>query len=88
MYIESLEKDILVHTAKKTFTTSARLYVLEGMLPAEQFIRISNSVIIEKSSIERIRPALSQKFYLILKNGDTVDVARSYYYRFKEYYGI
>lgn len=88
LYIESLGKDIYVHTINKNFTTTTRLYVLEQKLPNEQFLRISNSVIIRKNAIQRIRPGLSQKFYLTLKNGDTVDVTRTYYYIFKEYYGI
>jgi two-component system response regulator LytT len=88
LYIESSGKDIYVHTKNKKFTTTTRLYVLEQQLPAEQFVRISNSVIIRKNAIQRIRPAFSQKFYLTLKNGDMVDVTRSYYYKFKDYYGI
>ncbi|WP_167957979.1 LytR/AlgR family response regulator transcription factor [Anaerosporobacter faecicola] len=88
LYIESLGKDVYVHTINKSFTTTTRIYVLEKNLPNEQFVRISNSVIIRKNAIQRIRPGFSQKFYLTLKNGDTVDVTRTYYYRFKEYYGI
>jgi two-component system response regulator LytT len=88
LYIESSGKEIYVHTKNKKFTTTTRLYVLEQQLPTEQFVRISNSVIIRKNAIQRIRPALSQKFYLTLKNGDMVDVTRSYYYKFKDYYGI
>lgn len=65
-----------------------RLYVLEKALPPELFVRISNSVIINRNAIRKIRPALSQKFYLTLKNGAVVDVTRTYYVRFKEYYGI
>ncbi len=86
LYIESVGKDIYVHTMKKTYETSQRIYMLEKILPREQFIRISNSVIIAKNSIKRIRPGLSQKFYLILKNDAYVDVTRTYYYKFKEYY--
>jgi DNA-binding LytR/AlgR family response regulator len=88
LYIESSGKEIYVHTKNKKFTTTTRLYVLEQYLPSDQFVRISNSVIIRKNAIQRIRPALSQKFYLTLKNGDMVDVTRSYYYKFKDYYGI
>ncbi|MBQ0037906.1 MAG: LytTR family transcriptional regulator [Clostridiales bacterium] len=88
LYIESLGKDVFVYTGKSKFSAAVRLYMLERTLPAEKFIRISNSVIINRTAIKKIRPALSQKFYLTLKNDDVVDVTRSYYVRFKDYYGI
>lgn len=88
LYIESRGKEVLVNTESRQYTTSTRLYALEQELPSEKFIRISNSVIIRRDSISRIRPAFSQKFYLTLKNGAAVDVTRTYYYKFKDYYGI
>lgn len=88
LYIESMGKIIYVHTKDKIYTTTFRVYELEKKLPDELFIRISNSVIINRNAIKRVTPALSQKFYLTLKNGDKVDVTRTYYCRFKDYYGI
>ncbi len=88
VFIESMEKKVYVHTKENVYTTSNRLYEMERKLPQEQFIRISNSVIIGRHSIKRIIPALSQKYYLTLKSGDKVDVTRTYYYKFKEFYGI
>ncbi|MCQ2471131.1 MAG: LytTR family transcriptional regulator DNA-binding domain-containing protein [Clostridia bacterium] len=88
IYIETLGKDVFVYTENDRYSTAVRLYVLERTLPAEKFIRISNSVIINRNAIKKIRPALSQKFYLTLKNDAVVDVTRSYYIRFKDYYGI
>ena len=88
IYVESLGKDVFVYTEKSKFSTTVRLYVLERTFPSDKFIRISNSVIINKTAIKKIRPALSQKFYLTLKNDAVVDVTRSYYVRFKDYYGI
>ena len=88
LYVESLGKDVYVYTEKSKFSTTVRLYVLERTFPSDKFIRISNSVIINRSAIKKIRPALSQKFYLTLKNDAVVDVTRSYYVRFKDYYGI
>ncbi len=87
-YMESVGHDVYVNTLDKRYKTKYRIYQLERMLPSEDFIRISNAVIIKKNSIRHIKPALSCKFYLTLKNGDMVDVTRTYYYKFKEFYGI
>lgn len=72
LYIESMGKNIYVHTKDKTYTTASRVYELEKKLPDELFIRISNSVIINRNAIKRVTPALGQKFYLTLKNDDKV----------------
>lgn len=87
-FIESIGKEVWVNTLTKKYRTTLRLYQLDQILPEKDFIRISNSVIIQRNSIKRIKPALSCKFYLTLKTNDTVDVTRTYYYKFKEFYGI
>lgn len=86
--IESFGHDILIQTAQGEFKTGERLYQLERMLNPEQFLRISNSVIIAKNKVKRIAPTLSTKFILTMTNGKSVDVTRSYYYIFKECFGI
>lgn len=87
-YIESIGKEVWVNTLTRKYKTALRIYQLDQILPAKDFIRISNSIIIQRNSIKRIKPALSCKFYLTLKTNDTVDVTRTYYYKFKEFYGI
>lgn len=87
-YMESVGHDVYVYADNMQYKTRLRIYQLEKLLPPNQFIRVSNSIIIKKNSIRHIKPALSCKFYLTLINGDVVDVTRSYYYKFKEFYGI
>ena len=77
-----------MHTNSMKYKTKYRISQLEKLLPADRFIRISNSIIIKKNSIRRIKPTLSCRFYLTLTNGDAVDVTRTYYYKFKEFYGL
>lgn len=87
-YMESVGHDVYVYVDNMKYKTKYRIYQLEKILPSDRFIRISNSIIIKKNSIRYIKPALSCKFYLTLTNGDVVDVTRTYYYKFKEFYGI
>ena len=88
IYIESLAHDIVAHTINGEYKLRERLWQLESMLDPQMFLRISNSVIIAKDKVKLIRPALSQKFTLTLADGSLVDVTRSYYYIFKDKYGI
>ena len=86
--IEAFGHSIEVRTEKAVYQSSDRLYQLQVMLDPKQFIRISNSVIINRSMIKEIRPTFSQKFILTMKDGSRADVTRSYYSNFKRAIGI
>ena len=86
--IEAYGHTIEVHTRNSTYQAMDRLYKIASLLDPERFLRISNSVIIAKEKIKRIMPTLSMKYVLTLVDGRKVDVTRSYYYIFKENFGI
>ena len=86
--IESFGKAVVLRTMDGEYEISERLKELEALLDADKFMRISNSVIIAKNSVAKIKPTFSTKFILTLKNNAVVDVTRSYYYKFREAYGI
>lgn len=88
IYIESQGHTVEVHTLEETYQARERLYQVLARLDEEKFLRISNSVIIAKSKVQRITPTLSMKFILTMADGAKVDVTRSYYYIFKEAFGI
>ncbi len=88
IFIESYGHNVEVHTQKETYKTSQRLYHLISVLNPQRFLRISNSVIISKNSVKKIKPTFSSKFILTLSNDKVVDVTRSYYTLFKEYFNL
>ncbi len=88
IYIESFGHDVEVHTTDGRFFAIDRLYQIAAMLDPKEFVRVSNSVIISRKHVKKIRPALSMKFVLTMDDGTQVDVTRSYYYAFKEFFGI
>lgn len=86
--IETYGHTVEVQTETNTYQAFDRLYKIASLLDPIDFLRISNSVIIAKKKVRKITPALSMKFTLTMSNGKTVDVTRSYYYIFKETFGI
>ena len=88
VYIESFGHSAEVHGMEDVWQTNDRMYQLQMMLDPKQFVRISNSVIVNKKQIKDIRPSFSQKFVLTMKNSDRVEVTRSYYAAFKRSIGI
>ena len=88
IYIESYGHDVYVHTREGRFDCQDRLYQLEQNLDKKVFIRVSNSAIISRRYLKKIRPALSMKFVLTMADGTLVDVTRSYYTAFKQFMNI
>ncbi len=88
VYIETFGHSVEVQTQETLYQASDRLYRIVRLLDPTKFLRISNSVVIAKDRVQRITPTLSSKFILTMSNGKSVDVTRSYYYIFKEYFGI
>lgn len=86
--IESFGHTVEVYTYDKSYQVLERLYKIQNQLDPDKFLRISNSVIIQTNKIKKIAPTLSMKFILTMSNGRNVDVTRSYYYIFKEYFDI
>lgn len=86
--IETCGRAVEVHTETGTYQTRDRLYQMERLLDPAAFLRISSGVIIAKRKVRRITPALSMKFTLTMVGGRTADVTRSYYYIFRDAFGI
>ena len=88
VFMETFRHSLEIHSQSKSYQLSERLYKMLDLLDPEQFLRISNSVVIARDKVKSIAPTLSMKFVLTMQNGEKVDVTRSYYYIFKEYFGI
>ncbi len=86
--IESFAHDVIAYSGGAEYRLSERLRRLEEILDPDDFIRVNNSAIVAAAHTKSIRPALSQKFLLMMSDGSKVDVTRTYYYIFKEYLGI
>ena len=87
-HIESFAHDVIAHSSGVEYKISERLRRLEEILDPKEFIRVSNSVIVSANHIKSIKPTLGQKFVLTMSDSCKVDVTRSYYYIFKEFFGI
>ncbi len=65
-----------------------KLYELEGMLTGSDFLRISKSVIVNLSKIQKLIPALSGRFEAVLMNDLKVIISRQYVNELKKRLGI
>ena len=89
VYIESCGHDVIIHASDgETYYAYDRLYQLCNILDNKEFIRVSNCAIIAKKHLKKIKSTISMKFILIMSDGALVDVTRSYYNSFKEFFGF
>ena len=88
VFIESFGRNMDVHTEKEVYRASERMYTLEKELAGRGFIRVSNSCIVARKKIKRIKPSLTMKYVLEMTDNSLVDVTRGYYYSFKEKIGV
>ncbi|MBO4782696.1 MAG: LytTR family transcriptional regulator [Lachnospiraceae bacterium] len=88
VFIESFGRNMDVHTEKEVYRASERMYILEKELAGRGFIRVSNSCIVARKKIKRIKPSLTMKYVLEMTDNSLVDVTRGYYYSFKEKIGV
>ena len=88
IFMESYGHSIDVFCTTGRYQSSQPLKQLLESLDPAIFIRISNSVIINRRHLKEIIPSFSMKFRLRMSDGSIVEVTRSYYSSFKEAFRI
>lgn len=77
-YIESVDKQTFVYLEHAVYRTDFRLYQLKNKLQAYGFVQISKSCILNINALDSIRPLFNSRMEATLKNGEKVNINRSY----------
>lgn len=88
IFIEAYGHDVEFHCDGQVYFSRDPLYRIMSVLNENEFIRVSNSVIISRKHVKKIRSSYSMKFVLTMSDGTLIDVTRTYYYAFKEFFRI
>lgn len=83
-YLESFKDEINVHFNSKKVVVNEPLYQLETLLTPYHFVRIGKSFVVNISKISQIKTSLNAKLTLLLVNGQSLEVSRSYVKAFKQ----
>lgn len=78
LYVEAVDDRCFIYLANDCYESRRRLYEFESILPSDNYLRISKSVLVNLMKIEQIRPALNGRFLCHLINGEDVIVSRKY----------
>ncbi len=83
-YFEAFDNDVFAIVGKERFYVLEKLYILEQNLSEKNFVRVSKSFLVNLLKIDYVKPQLNYKLELIMINGDTIDVNRTYIKAFKQ----
>lgn len=87
-YFESNENRVFAYYHSEVYEVKYKLYELEEMFGALDFIRCSKSMIVNMEKIEYLSPLFSGKLEAHLKNGEKVIISRQYVRNLKAKLGI
>ncbi len=77
-------KKVYVRTVDNCYEVKERLYILEKQLKDKEFVRISNSEIVNISQIEKLDVGHAGTIKMYMKNGDVTYVSRRCVSKIKE----
>lgn len=88
LFLEAADDYVKVHTKEKYFLKYQTMARFEQQLPAQQFIRIHRSYIVNVSFVNKIELLEKEQYTVLLNNGQNVPVSKSGYAKLKTFLGI
>lgn len=77
-WVEAADNYAVLHAGADTHTMRETLTALEDRLPAEKFLRISRSAIVNIEKIKELQPMFHGEYVVILRTGAKVTLSRGY----------
>lgn len=87
-YFESVDNKVFAYCERDVSELKYKLYELEERFAGTDFLRISKSMILNISKVERFAPAIGGRFEAILLNGEKAVISRQYVQDLKKHLGI
>jgi two-component system LytT family response regulator len=77
-WVEAADNYVNLHVGNEAHLMRETMSSLEGKLPAEKFMRISRSSIVNLERIKELQPMFHGEYVVILKNGTKLTLSRTY----------
>jgi two-component system LytT family response regulator len=77
-WIEAMDNYVRLHVGRETHIMRETLTHLEGRLPAQSFLRIHRSTIVNVERIREVQPWFAGDYVLILGDGTKLTTGRRY----------
>lgn len=87
-YFETVDSKSFLYCEDKVYETKLRLYEFEDLTRSGKFFRASKSTVLNTTKISHVKPSMSGRFEVYLKNGECVLVSRQYVPELKKQIGL
>lgn len=87
-YFETVDSKAFLYCDDRVYETKLKLYEFEDLTRSSKFFRASKSTIINTTKISHVKPSMSGRFEVYLKNGECVLVSRQYVPELKKQIGL
>lgn len=77
-WIEATDDQVHLHTGTAGYTTSDSITSLEAKLPADRFLRINRSTLVNLAQIREMQPLTQGEYAVVLENGTQLTLTRNY----------
>jgi two-component system LytT family response regulator len=77
-WIEAADTYVNLHVGNESHLHRETLTALTERLPSKKFMRISRSTIVNVDRIKELQPLFHGEYAVILRNGTTLTLSRSY----------
>jgi|SRR5687768_2642123 len=77
-FVEAADNYVNLKVGKESHMMRETMSSLEGRLPADRFMRISRSAIVNVERIQELQPMFHGEYVVVLKNGAKLTLSRSY----------
>ena len=77
-WVEAADNYVNIKVGKDSHMMRETMSSLETRLPADQFMRISRSTIVNVERIQELQPMFHGEYIVVLKNGTKLTLSRSY----------
>jgi two-component system, LytTR family, response regulator len=77
-WVEAADNYVNLHVGAENHLHRETMSSLEGQLPADKFMRISRSTIVNVDRIKELQPLFHGEYSVILRNGTKLTLSRSY----------
>ncbi len=88
LFLEAADDYVKVHTKEKYYLKYQTMARFEQQLPAQQFVRIHRSHIVNVSFINKIELLEKEQYTVLLNNGQNLPVSKTGYTKLKTFLGI
>ena len=77
-WVEAADNYVNLHIGNEAHLHRETMAAMEGKLPADKFMRVSRSTIVNIERIKELQPLFHGEYALILRNGTRLTLSRSH----------